>query len=955
MSNHIIFQEVKEKIDARFVVSEFLGEAEKISGENYFWKSPFYEGDNEPSFCANPEQITDFSRSSDFGSGQDIFNFIVKYNNLTHCITQNEMSNYDALNWLNTHYNLELDISTFDSTKSEESKNQIVSKKSEKKKSKITYSLEVVENATNAISRGIIALFDDASYITKPTSDDVKGIRNRTNPNNVKLYQLQDIKELIITGHTCIPASIKSKKDWIDEKSNYQIFMIDFDNSTFVEKTDETTGKKHKEKINLTVDDDRHITVDKILKYCEEINLIPTFIYNTFSHTEKQHKFRLVFVLDTPIHNLEEIEGVYKTLKELFKDYYIDPSASDIARLFFGGQKIVFESDNFFKVVEKEIENAESEKAIIEYSEVEKECNEFLKNSSYETRNKHLGYFTKNGTFNIISNFIPFCINKINYINGNDKVTKYEMKCVLLDNPDIQLSSLIIDTNSYSKCDFVLGSNWDRHCIISAGNGNTSRLREVMQIISRQTMNEKNVYTHTGFRKIENKLCYLFHGGIIGNVENVETDLSADKLQQYCFTDKTFDLTESIKKSLSFLDIANYSITMPILATIYLAPLKSLLAQNDILADFILFIQGQSGARKSSITAVALSHFGNFNRDKFPCSFRDTLNSIEKKAFILKDTINVVDDFNPENIGTKMLDTIEKMFAMYGDKAGRTRMSQDGQTLREPYIARGLCIVTGEMLPDVAQSRIARSLIVTIKKDSIDLNKLSMLQDNTEELAYCMKNFIKWIIDNEIDVIEYAKSEFKNNQNLQKSLPEIHGRTKEIACVLPIGFTLFTLFAQQQGAISEDEKKWLDNKIMTVLNSLIQEQTQEVTELKPSEMFYSALDELLSSNVICVRNLKTNGSIGGESKEIGYYDPLKDCLYLYPNAIYNEVVRFYNNKFPIPQKTLWRYLVEEGLLYQNDKKRYSVARTVFNKKVTVIEIDANPLNVLKNPNQELQN
>ena len=302
-----------------------------------------------------------------------------------------------------------------------------------------------------------------------------------------------------------------------------------------------------------------------------------------------------------------------------------------------------------------------------------------------------------------------------------------------------------------------------------------------------------------------------------------------------------------------------------------------------------------------------------------------------------------------------MLDTIEKMFAMYGDRAGRTRMSQDGQTLREPYIARGLCIVTGEMLPDVAQSRIARSLIVTIKKDSIDLNKLSMLQDNTEELAYCMKNFIKWVIDNEIDVIEYAKSEFKNNQKLQKSLPEIHGRTKEIASVLPLGFTLFTLFAQQQGAISEDEKKWLDNKIMTVLNSLIQEQTQEVTELKPSEMFYSALDELLSSNAICVRNLKTNGSIGGEGKEVGYYEPLKDCLYLYPNAIYNEVVRFYNNKFPIPQKTLWRYLVEEGLLYQNDKKRYSVARTVFNKKITVIEIDANPLNVLKNQNQELQN
>ena len=108
---------------------------------------------------------------------------------------------------------------------------------------------------------------------------------------------------------------------------------------------------------------------------------------------------------------------------------------------------------------------------------------------------------------------------------------------------------------------------------------------------------------------------------------------------------------------------------------------------------------------------MILSHFGRFSRNNFPCSFRDTLNSLEKKAFILKDNINVIDDYNPEVLGSRKLDIAEKLFGMYGDRAGRDRMSQDGKTLKKPYIARGLCIVTGESFPNVAQSRLARAIV----------------------------------------------------------------------------------------------------------------------------------------------------------------------------------------------------------------------------------------------------
>lgn len=508
-----LFKTVKEQVDARELVAKFLGEPPEIHGDHYYWNSPFNPSDENPSFSANSKIIGDFSSSSDFGLKQDIFNFIVKYNDLTHCISQYSMNNFDALKWVNETYKLGFDLSD----KSIQNKTNKSSKNTtniSSKNKKIIYKLEKVDELTYVVNYGVEAYFDEVEYDEKPKKSESGKIKNRINKKNEGCWPVKEVKEMILRGQTCIPSAIKSKKDWVDNESAYQIFMIDFDNAATETILDENLGKSKRQKINYTVDDERHISTDKILKYCEEINLLPTFIYTTFSHTAEQHKFRLVYILDKPTQELKSIEGVYETLKDTFKDYHIDNSATDIARMFFGGREIVYESDNYYKIIEEEVmleECDENNKQEIKYSEIEQQCNEYLEYTQYEARNRHLGYITKNDTFVPISNFLPFCINKINYINGNDRTTKYEMKCVLIDSPQIQLPTIIVDANAYAKCDFILGSSWDKHCIISAGNGNSSRLREVMQLISRKTMNEKNVYTHTGFRKVEDKLCYLYH------------------------------------------------------------------------------------------------------------------------------------------------------------------------------------------------------------------------------------------------------------------------------------------------------------------------------------------------------------------------------------------------------------------------------------------------------------
>lgn len=280
---------------------------------------------------------------------------------------------------------------------------------------------------------------------------------------------------------------------------------------------------------------------------------------------------------------------------------------------------------------------------------------------------------------------------------------------------------------------------------------------------------------------------------------------------------------------------------------------------------------------------------------------------------------------------------------MYGDRVGRKRMNKD-ISLRMPYTARGLCIVTGESKPDVAQSRIARSLIIELKQDSIDLDKLAVLQNNSEQLAFAMKKYIRWIIDNETILISSLVKQFNELRNKQDN--KHHGRTNEIINVLELGFSAFLQFMLENGIITLTKKQELEDTSKKVLNELVEEQSLEVEDKKPSELFYAAIEQLIASNKISLLDVRKarpfeETKSGGE--HTGFYDIDTKTYFFFPSVIYNAVVQFYEKqhlKFPLNESTLWKYLKEEGFLITNDPKRCKNKKTVNKTSYTVVQIKA---------------
>lgn len=84
----------------------------------------------------------------------------------------------------------------------------------------------------------------------------------------------------------------------------------------------------------------------------------------------------------------------------------------------------------------------------------------------------------------------------------------------------------------------------------------------------------------------------------------------------------------------------------------YLAPLVGLIAEGNRTPNFVLWVYGLTGSRKTSASLAFLNHFGNFSSNIPPASFKDTANAIELKAHTLKDSLLLIDDYHPNIDGS---------------------------------------------------------------------------------------------------------------------------------------------------------------------------------------------------------------------------------------------------------------------------------------------------------------
>ena len=461
-----------------------------------------------------------------------------------------------------------------------------------------------------------------------------------------------------------------------------------------------------------------------------------------------------------------------------------------------------------------------------------------------------------------------------------------------------------VAADQFSGMNWVV-KTWGLGPNIEPGQGNKDFLRHALQLTA-QGIESRTVFTHLGWREINGSWRYL-HAGM------PDVDVSEEGLSRYRLLPPN---PAMMKTAIELLDVGPREVTVPLMATVFLAPLCEPLRRAGIEPAFVLWVVGLTGAMKSTLAALFLSFFGQFDSRSLPGNFRDTANSLEKRAFACKDSLIVVDDFHPvssDSEARRMQESAQKLLRAFGDRQGRARMNSD-LSIRRAYVPRGMCLVTGEDLPDVGESGAARYFALDLKRGDLDKAKLTELQGRIGDFSSAMAAYTLWLVSHFHQFANRGRSEFESLRTEATRTGE-HGRFAESVAWLQLGYSAFLRFAVESGAITEEQSSKELAECWTILNKLASEQAKRTSEERPAARFVRIFEDLQASRTVYCRHLSCVDSLQRDGQLVGWEDG--DHYYLLPGEIYRQVAKFaqcQGGRFPISERRLWNHLATEGMI-----------------------------------------
>jgi hypothetical protein len=502
--------------------------------------------------------------------------------------------------------------------------------------------------------------------------------------------------------------------------------------------------------------------------------------------------------------------------------------------------------------------------------------------------------------------------------------------------------------------------------LVFPGFGLRDHARTAVQMLSGAIV-ERRVYGHTGWREHRGAWVYLHAAGAVGAdgaVEGVEVSLSGTLTRFELPAPPTgATLIEAIRANLALFDVAPLTVTAPVQAATYLAPLQEPLAHEP--PDFTLWLHGASGSFKTELAALAQAHFGPFTRLTLPGTFLASANAIERLAFGAKDALLVIDDYYPASQRREaeaMAQVASRVLRTMGNHQSRQRMKPD-TTLRPDLPPRCLIVATGEHVPE-GHSTAARIFPVPMAPGDVDVEKLSAAQAQRPLLAEAMAGYVQWIARHFEAIQRTLPIRF---QELRALAQQTGGHRREPGQVahLYLGLETWLTFAVASGAWTEEAKARLLKDAWPVLLAIAREHPQELSAETPVERFLALLGDGFASKRVYVT--APHGGPPEDAEALGWerdtstaYDGMGygewrhgatatllgvcdgDHLLLYPEVTFQVVTsaaRMAGQVFPVELKTLLKRLDEAQLIMTDAKgRRHTVNVRLGRKTQRVIKL-----------------
>ena len=542
----------------------------------------------------------------------------------------------------------------------------------------------------------------------------------------------------------------------------------------------------------------------------------------------------------------------------------------------------------------------------------------------------------------ILANFMAWIVEERLEDDGAEPVRMVTLDVTLISGkrfPEIRVT--VPEFYSLAGLMKALGTE----AVVSPGPMVKDRIRHAIQLFSnRKKYPQRHVFTHLGWRQVDGQWCYLHAGGSIPPTAEVSVDKA---LQRYTFPEVTSP-QEAIRASLRTLECAPYRLTIPLLCMVYLAPLAHW-QEPDVTG----WLEGPSGGRKSSLVALMMSHFGAFSRVHPPDSWESTANTLERLAFLAKDTLLWIDDYAPQPSAKEAHEQerkAQRVIRAQGNLSGRGRMRAD-TSLRPQYYPRGIVLSTGELHP-TGTSTFARLLQLDVDKDEVNLEALTASQAESPLLAEAMAAYIGWLQPQLATLPPALKSRWLDIR--AETLPHLshHSRHPEVFAHLTVAWELFLGFACEMGVLTDQERQEHRAVGLEMLTEAINRQRLDAAAEDPAHRFCSLIREALIQGKAYLDDaqgwypadagqwgwtLQTIRHHDGTTSEewkpfagasmLGWID--QDFLYLLPEASYRLVFENLQRAgmMLLPQQALWKLLIQRGYV-QRGKQHLTVLKKI---------------------------
>lgn len=447
----------------------------------------------------------------------------------------------------------------------------------------------------------------------------------------------------------------------------------------------------------------------------------------------------------------------------------------------------------------------------------------------------------------------------------------------------------------------------------------------------------RTIYTHTGWREIDGELAFLTAAGAVGK-KDVLVELPS-RLQPYGIPEPNGeDVLDAIRTSIDFMGIGKADILLPLWAEMYLAPLCEILQPT-----FSLWLYGRSGSFKSVLSALALSHFGRFDKRNLPANWTDTENSLEWTSFLAKDVPFIIDDFapgqNPEH-AKALAAKADRIIRDQGNRQGRARMNKDF-SVRTDFYPRGLIIVTGEHEP-VGNSFYSRILTVRTEKEFIDTNKLTQAQKKRALYPVAMAHYLLWLKNN-------WKAFNDPKTGLQTTFESYcakvngdgqHPRIPETIAWLFLGLDTGLTFAAEMGAITESRHQELRDEGWRIICNWGADQSDRTEQERPARKFMAIAKVLLNSGKGRLGDIRDDAApipVPG-TYDIGWKDG--DFILLNPKVAYAAVREFSirtGDYFTWNERAVWDDFTRMNL-NKYDEGRNTTTQKIYGRTIRVVKI-----------------